>query len=253
VKDALGAVQTALVLGGTSEIALATVRRLARDRLTKVVLAVRDVAAAEPVADGLRGDGLEVHVVAFDARDHAAHAAVIDAATNRVGDLDLVLLAFGVLGDQEELAADPVAAADAVTVNLGGAVSSGLAAANRLQVQGHGTLTVLSSVAGERVRAENFVYGATKAGLDGFAQGLGDALQGTGARVMIVRPGFVHTKMTEGREPAPFSTTPEAVADEIATGLAKGADVVWAPPVLRYVFSAFRHLPRPVWRKVSAR
>ena len=253
MKDALGAVQTALVLGGTSEIALATVRRLARDRLAKVVLAVRDVAAAAPVAAGLRADGLEGHVVAFDARDHAAHAAIVDAAADLVGDLDLVLLAFGVLGDQEAFAADPVAAADAVTVNLGGAVSSGLAAANRLQHQGHGTLTVLSSVAGERVRAENFVYGATKAGLDGFAQGLGDALQGTGARVMIVRPGFVHTRMTEGREPAPFSTTPEAVADEIATGLAKGADVVWAPPVLRYVFSAFRHLPRPVWRKVSAR
>ncbi len=84
---------------------------------------------------------------------------------------------------------------------MAGAVSSGLAAANRLREQGHGTLVVLSSVAGERVRAENLVYGATKAGLDGFAQGLGDALQGTGARVMVVRPGFVHTRMTEGREP----------------------------------------------------
>ena len=70
---------------------------------------------------------------------------------------------------------------------------------------------------------------------------------------MVVRPGFVHTRMTEGREPAPFSTTPEAVADEIAKGLAKGAEIVWAPPILRYLFSALRHLPRPVWRKVSAR
>ncbi len=253
MKDALGAVQTALVLGGTSEIALATVRRLARDRLQRVVLAVRDVPGAEVVADPLRADGLEVHVLAFDARDHAAHAALVEAAARLVGDLDLVLLAFGVLGDQAAFSADPVAAADAVTVNLGGAVSSGLAAANRLQAQGHGTLTVLSSVAGERARADNFVYGATKAGLDGFAQGLGDALQGTGARVMVVRPGFVHTRMTEGREPAPFSTTPEAVADEIATGLAKGADIVWAPPILRYLFSALRHLPRPVWRRVSAR
>jgi decaprenylphospho-beta-D-erythro-pentofuranosid-2-ulose 2-reductase len=70
---------------------------------------------------------------------------------------------------------------------------------------------------------------------------------------MVVRPGFVHTRMTEGRDPAPFSTTPEAVADEIAKGLAKGAEVVWAPPILRYLFSTMRHLPRPVWRKVSAR
>jgi decaprenylphospho-beta-D-erythro-pentofuranosid-2-ulose 2-reductase len=250
VKDALGAVQTALVLGGTSEIALATVRRLARDRLTKVVLAVRDVAAAEPVADGLRGDGLEVHVVAFDARDHAAHAAVIDAATDCVGDLDLVLLAFGVLGDQEELAADPVAAADAVTVNLGGAVSSGLAAANRLQVQGHGTLTVLSSVAGERVRAENFVYGATKAGLDGFAQGLGDALAGSGAHVLVVRPGFVHSKMTAGEPPAPLATTPDAVAAATVDALRKGRRTVWVPGTLRPLFSVMRHLPGPIWRRL---
>ena len=254
MKDALGAVQTVLVLGGTSEIALATVRRLARDRCRTVVLAVRDTAAGERAADELRGAGVtDVHVLAFDAGDPSGHAAVIDAAADLVGDLDLVLLAFGVLGDQATFDADPVAAAAAVNVNLTGAVSSGLAAAARLRTQGHGTLAVLSSVAGERVRSENFVYGATKAGLDGFAQGLGDALQGSGARVMIVRPGFVHTRMTEGRDPAPFSTTPEAVADEIAKGLAKGADVIWAPPILRYVFSTMRHLPRPVWRKVSAR
>jgi decaprenylphospho-beta-D-erythro-pentofuranosid-2-ulose 2-reductase len=254
MKDALGAVQTVLVLGGTSEIALATVRRLAQDRCRRVVLAVRDPEAAAPLAEGLRADGLdEVHLIAFDARDPEGHAAVIAAAAGLLGDLDLVLSAFGVLGDQAAFDADPASAADAVTVNLAGAVSSGLAAANRLQEQGHGTLVVISSVAGERVRAENLVYGATKAGLDGFAQGLGDALQGTGARVMIVRPGFVHTRMTEGRDPAPFSTTAEAVADEIAKGLAKGADVVWAPPILRYVFSAMRHLPRPLWRRVSAR
>ncbi len=253
MKDALGAVQSALVLGGTSEIALAIVRRLARDRCRSVVLAVRDVAAAEPLAEGLRADGVDVHVIAFDAREPAAHTAVIDTAVERIGDLDLVLLAFGVLGDQATFDADPGAAADAVSVNLAGAVSSGLAVANRLKDQGHGTLAVLSSVAGERVRAENLVYGATKAGLDGFAQGLGDALQGTGARVMVIRPGFVHTKMTEGRQPAPFATTPEAVAEEVAKGLAKGSEIVWAPPILRYVFSGMRHLPRPVWRKVSAR
>ena len=251
MKDALGAVQSVLVLGGTSEIGLAIVRRLVRDRCRSVVLAVRDVAAAEPVADELRAGGAHVHLMAFDARKPAEHAAVIDTAVECIGDLDLVLLAFGVLGDRASTDFDPDAAAEVVSVNLAGAVSSGLAAANRLKAQGHGTLVVLSSVAGERVRAENFVYGATKAGLDGFAQGLGDALQGTGARVMVVRPGFVHTKMTAGREPAPFSTTPEAVAEEVAKGLAKGAEVVWAPPILRYVFSTLRHLPRPLWRRVS--
>ena len=254
MKDALGAVQTVLVLGGTSEIAVATVRRLARDRCRTVVLAVRDPASASGAADELRGAGVtDVHVLAFDAKDPAGHAAVVDEAVSLVGDLDLVLLAFGVLGAEATLGSDPVTAAEVVDVNFTGAVSSSLAVADRLRAQGHGTLVVLSSVAGERVRADNFVYGATKAGLDGFAQGLGDALQGTGARVMIVRPGFVHTRMTEGRDPAPFSTTPEVVADEIAKGLAKGSEVVWAPPILRYLFATMRHLPRPVWRNVSAR
>ncbi len=254
MKDALGAVQTALVLGGTSEIALATIRRLARDRCRKVVLAVRDVAAGEALVADLTAAGVaDVHVLAFDARAPETHAGVVAAAADLLGDVDLVLLAFGVLGDQAAFDADPAAAADAVAVNFGGAVAAALASADLLRRQGHGTLAVLSSVAGERVRAENFVYGSTKAGLDGFAQGLGDHLQGTGARVMVVRPGFVHTRMTEGREPAPFATTPEAVADAIADGLAKGSEVVWAPGILRFVLSAMRHLPRPLWRKVSAR
>jgi decaprenylphospho-beta-D-erythro-pentofuranosid-2-ulose 2-reductase len=106
-------------------------------------------------------------------------------------------------------------------------------------------------VASERARRANFIYGSSKAGLDAFCQGLGDSLVGTGARVVVVRPGFVHTKMTAGRKPAPFSTTPEAVADAVVRGLEKGAETIWAPPQLRLVFSAMRHLPRPVWRKIK--
>ena len=112
---------------------------------------------------------------------------------------------------------------------------------------------MLSSVAGERVRADNVVYGSTKAGLDAFAQGLGDRLAGTGARVMVVRPGFVHTRMTEGMAAQPFSTTPEVVAEAVARGLARRQHTVWAPGMLRWVFAVMRHLPRPLWRIVSAR
>jgi decaprenylphospho-beta-D-erythro-pentofuranosid-2-ulose 2-reductase len=123
----------------------------------------------------------------------------------------------------------------------------------RLEEQGHGTIIVLSSVAGERVRQSNFVYGSSKAGLDGFAQGLGDSLEGTGVNVMVVRPGFVHSSMTEGRDAPPLSTTPEAVAEAVADGLASGKHTVWVPGTFRYVMTAFRHLPRPLWRKLSAR
>jgi decaprenylphospho-beta-D-erythro-pentofuranosid-2-ulose 2-reductase len=132
-------------------------------------------------------------------------------------------------------------------------VSMGLHVAGMFRSQGHGTLVVLSSVAAERARRDNFVYGSSKAGLDAFAQGLSDALVDVGARVLVVRPGFVHTRMTAGMKAAPFSTTPEAVANQVVRGLESGANVVWAPTVLRWVFAVLRHLPRGLWRRVSAR
>ena len=146
-----------------------------------------------------------------------------------------------------------MAAADAARANYVGAVSASLAVAGRFRAQGHGVLLFLSSVAGVRARADNYVYGSTKAGLDAFAQGLGDALVGTGARAVVVRPGFVHSKMTEGMAPAPFATTPEEVADAVLTGLARGREVIWAPAILAPVFAVMRNLPRGVWRRVSAR
>lgn len=254
MRDALGAVQSVLVLGGNSEIALATVRSLIAGRCRTVVLAVRDPAsAAETVAELRRLGATTVETVAFDATDPASHQGVVDDCFDRFGDLDLVISAFGVLGDQAAFDADPASAAEAVMVNYAGAVSSGLAVAERLRRQGHGTLLVLSSVAGVRARRDNYVYGSSKAGLDAFTQGLGDALIGTGARTVVVRPGFVHTKMTTGMDPAPFSTTPEKVAEAVVEGLAKGREVIWAPGVLRYLFFVLGHLPRGLWRKVSAR
>ncbi|MBA2280403.1 MAG: SDR family NAD(P)-dependent oxidoreductase, partial [Acidimicrobiia bacterium] len=196
-----------------------------------------------------------VATVEWDARDIASHGAVVDAAVAALPegtDLDGVLLAAGVLGDQGAFDADPAFAADVVAANFGGAASTLLHVADRLRAQGHGTIVVLSSVAGERVRKANYVYGATKAGLDAFAQGLADALLDDGVRVLVVRPGWVKTRMTEGTDPAPFSTTAEKVAEGVAAALARGDDVVWVPGVLRYVFSAFRHLPRPLWRRVAA-
>jgi short-subunit dehydrogenase len=109
---------------------------------------------------------------------------------------------------------------------------------------------MLSSVAGERVRRANPVYGGTKAGIDGFAQGLGDILAGDGVHMLIVRPGFVVSQMTTGLKPAPFATTPEMVADATVKGLTAKRRTVWVPATLRYVFSVLRHLPAPVWRRL---
>ncbi len=251
MKDGLGDVQSILVLGGGSDIAQATVRRLVERRCRTVVLAAHHPEAVEPFAAELRAAGAsDVSVVAFDAADTASHAAVIDAAFAEHEDIDVVLLAFAVLGDQAAFDADPGAAVAVAQVNYVGSVSVGLLAASCLRAQGHGLLVVLSSVAGVRARAVNFVYGSTKAGLDAFAQGLGDRLAGSGASVLVVRPGFVRTKMTAGMKDAPMSTGPEQVADAIVAGIRKGRRIVWVPATLRPTFGLLRLAPQVVWRRL---
>ncbi|MDQ0941265.1 decaprenylphospho-beta-D-erythro-pentofuranosid-2-ulose 2-reductase [Streptomyces sp. V1I1] len=249
MKDAFGSPQSLLVLGGTSEIGLATARRLIARRTRTVWLAGRPSPGLDDAAAELRRLGADVRTVAFDALDCAAHEDVLSKVFTE-GDIDMVLLAFGVLGDQANDEADPPAAVRVAQTNYTGAVSAGLVCAGALQSQGHGSLVVLSSVAGERARRANFIYGSSKAGLDAFAQGLGDALYGTGVHVMVVRPGFVVTKMTAGLAQAPLATTPEAVAAAVELGLRRSSETVWVPGALRVVMSALRHVPRPLFRRL---
>src|SRR4051794_14980414 len=153
MRDALGHVQSMLVLGGTSEIAVATTLALAPGRAQRVVLTAREPSQAQATVERLHNAGIaDVRVLAFDARDTGSHAKVIEDAFLESGDFDLVLMAFGVLGDQRLFDHDPEAAAEAAIVNYVGAVSSGLAVAEQFRRQGHGTLVVLSSVAAERAR-----------------------------------------------------------------------------------------------------
>jgi decaprenylphospho-beta-D-erythro-pentofuranosid-2-ulose 2-reductase len=215
-----------------------------------VVLGCRDVDRGEAAAKGLRHDSLAVDVVHFDALDTDAHGGLVRDLATEYGDLDVCIIAFSLLGVGAETSVDPIAAAEIAQVNFTGVVTSTIAVANQMRVQGHGSIVMLSSVAGERVRRANPVYGATKAGIDGFAQGLGDVLADDGVHMMIVRPGFVITKMTTGLKPAPFSTSPEKVADATVRGLRAKRRIVWAPPILRYVFSVLRHLPSRVWRRL---
>ncbi|MEV7374573.1 decaprenylphospho-beta-D-erythro-pentofuranosid-2-ulose 2-reductase [Streptomyces sp. NPDC090301] len=249
MKDAFGAPQSLLVLGGTSEIGLATARRLIARRTRTVWLAGRPSPALTAAADSLRALGAEVRTVPFDALDTESHEERLGKIFTE-GDIDMVLLAFGVLGDQARDESDPVAAVRVAQTNYTGAVSAGLVCAAALQNQGHGSLVVLSSVAGERARRADFIYGSSKAGLDAFAQGLGDALHGTGVHVMVVRPGFVRTRRMAGRAEAPLATTPEAVAGAIELGLRRRSETVWVPGALRMVMAAVRHAPRPLFRRL---
>ncbi len=249
--DALGSPQSVLVLGGGSDIGLATAHAFVARRARTVILAGRHPDDLGAAVAGLIDAGADrVEPIFFDADDAPTHEAFAAEVFTRFGDIDLVLVAFGVLGDQDEAEAHPEAAMAILTTNFVGAASVGLHIAQHLRRQGHGVMVVLSSVAGERARRSNFVYGSSKAGLDAFFTGLGDSLVGSGVRVVVVRPGFVRSKMTEGLPPVPLSTTPDQVAEVIVGAVASGAEQVWAPPPLRLVMSVLRHLPRPVFRRL---
>ena len=237
-----------LLIGGTSEIGLAIVRRLAEDGPVRPYLLGRD---ADRLAVALATLGSEGDVDVVDADDVDTHGAVVGRAFERAGGFDVVVLAIGLLGAQEGLDADPAIAADVLRVNFVGCGSLLLEAMRALRAQTRpGTMVVLSSVAAERPRAANAIYGAAKAGLDALAQGLADASEQTGPRVLVVRPGFVRTRMTAGLAAAPFATSAEAVAEATARGLAGRAHTVWVPPLLRVVFAVLRHLPRAIYRRL---
>jgi decaprenylphospho-beta-D-erythro-pentofuranosid-2-ulose 2-reductase len=252
MKDGLGAVQSVLVLGGSSDIARSTLRRLVRQRTRSVVLAGRSPDQLGDIADELRSLGAtHVDSVPFDASEFDAHEAFVDDVFARFGEIDLVVVAFGVLGDQSVADDDHASATEIARVNYLGAVSVLGPIAERLRAQGHGVIVALSSVAGERVRPSNFIYGSSKAGLDAFLQGLSDRLAGSGVHVLIVRPGFVYTKMTDGMPAAPLAVGPDAVAEAILDGIASGRTIIWVPSVLRYAMSFLRHLPRPIFRRLA--
>jgi decaprenylphospho-beta-D-ribofuranose 2-oxidase len=240
-----------LVIGGTSEIGLAIVQRLAADGPVRPFLLGRDRDRLAAVAAGLAGAGVtapEYELV--DAELLEGHELAIASAFERAGGFEVVVLAVGVLGGQAGLDADRAEAERVMRVSFLGAGSLLLAALGALRRQGRGALVVLSSAAVERPRASNPVYGAAKAGLDSLAQGLADSLAGSGVRVLVVRPGFVRTRMTAGLKPAPFAVSAGAVAEATVRGLAGDAHTVWVPRSLRYVFAVLRHLPRPVYRKL---
>ena len=247
--DAVGNPQSILLLGGTSEIGLAVVEAFAGDRPMRVVLAARPSERLTAAQARLEKLGCAVETVDFDARALDTHADVVRKAF-AAGDVDVALVAFGVLGDAEKAWTDVDAAIEMAQVNYTAAVSVGVALGERFTAQGHGALVAFSSVAGERARRSNFVYGSTKAGMDAFYSGLTEALRPDGVGVTVVRPGFVHTRMTEGMKPAPLSTTPEKVAEIVVDAVRNRRELVWAPAPLRGVMSVLRHLPRAVFRRL---
>ena len=251
VLDAVGNPQTILLLGGTSEIGLAICERYLQNAHARIVLAAmpddpgRDAAVAQMKAAGARS----VELIDFDGHRHRQPPKMIDAAFAG-GDVDVAIVAFGLLGDAEELWQNQRKAVQIAEINYTAAVSVGVLLGEKMRAQGFGQIIAMSSAAGERVRRSNFVYGSTKAGLDGFYLGLGEALEPSGVRVLVIRPGQVRTRMSAHIKEAPLTVDKEYVANLAVTASAKGKELVWAPGAFRYVMMVLRHIPRPIFRKL---
>ena len=252
MKNGVGVPQNIVLFGGTSEIGQAVVRELVRPGVARVSLVCRDVDRGAEFAEELTavGGDLRADVVRFDAADAASMVDLVGEVSSGGGDIDVAVVAQGVLNEGVDYYADPSAVGAVMDVNATATMALLYALAARMRRQGYGRIVLLSSVAGVRVRKGNAVYGASKAAVDAFALALDHDLQGTGVSVLIVRPGFVESKMTTGMKKAPFATTPSAVAKVVAPAVNGSASVVYAPGILRWVFGIFRLLPQAVWRRL---
>jgi short-subunit dehydrogenase len=238
-----------VIFGGRSEIGTELARRLAPG--ATVVLAARHTDRLDEQVAVLRTAGAAgVHTVEFDADDLETHGSLVASIIAEHGPIDTAVLAFGILGDQARAETEAAHAVAVIHTDYVAQVSLLTELAVAMRAAGHGSLVVFSSVAGVRVRRANYVYGSAKAGLDGFAGGLADALHGSGVRLLIVRSGFVIGRMTAGMKPAPLSSTPAQVAAATARALTKGRRTVWIPWTLRPLFLGMRLLPQFLWRRM---
>ncbi len=242
-----------LVLGGTSEIALAIVRELQSRLPRQVMLAGRDAAGLERAAEELRAAGCSpVYTGTIDALHTAEHAGEIAAAFDRLAGADIVILAVGVLGERGGLPSDIAAAVELLQANTVGAGSMLLHSADRLRRDGGGSdrralLGRRRAPAARKRRLRRIEGGPSTPSRRGSETSCAE----DGVRILVVRPGFVKTRMTEGLDPAPLATTPEGVARVTVQALDGVAPTVWAPAALRWVMLVLRLLPRPIFRRLK--
>lgn len=239
-------------LGATKGMGRALARLMA-ERGDALCLLGRNVADLErSAADlGIRGAAGPVRCTACDLERPETFASAIDAAREALGGLDAVVVTAGVFAAQEELEADPTLAERLVRVNFSNTVLFCETAKKALLEEGGGTLCVFSSVAGERGRKPVIIYGAAKAGLTRYLEGLDHKHRADGLRVITVKPGFVKTSMTAGLEPPPFAGEPDAVARRVLAAIDRGAPVVYAPAPWRPIMAVIRTLPRAIMRRIN--
>ncbi|MEL6568905.1 MAG: SDR family NAD(P)-dependent oxidoreductase [Pseudomonadota bacterium] len=247
--------KTILILGATSAVAQAFARLKASEGDVNVVLAGRNREALERVAADLTARGAEAaEIVAGDIGASDAVPGLMEAASKPFGPPDEVLLAYGVLGDQTDQQADPVALAQLMEVNLVSAALWSELTLAAFEARGSGKLAILGSVAGDRGRQSNYLYGATKGALERVAEGMAHrAAAHKNITVTLVKPGFIDTPMTDHIEGkgGPLWATPEDVASITAKAMEKGRSRVYAPWFWRYILLIIRALPVPIMHRTK--
>jgi decaprenylphospho-beta-D-erythro-pentofuranosid-2-ulose 2-reductase len=240
------------IVGATRGMGRALARELAT-RGDSVCVLGRDAQEIERSAADLRARAPSVKIGATvcDLEDPATFDAALDGAREALDGLDTVVVTAAMFGVQDSLESDPALLGRLLTVNFTNTVLFCEAARRRLLATGGGTLCVFSSVAGDRGRKPVVLYGAAKAGLSAYLEGLDHRFHAAGLRVVCVKPGFVRTAMTAGLAEPPFAGEPDAVARRVANALVRRTPVVYAPPVWRWVMLVIRWLPRFVMRRVG--
>ena len=243
--------KTVLALGATSAIGEATLRLLA-ERGARFYLVARNQEKLNAVAADLQtrgATGVATHVMDLD--DTAAHAAMLAAAAQSLGTIDLALLAHGVLGTQEDTEASYAAAEAVLRTNFLSPVSLITWLANYFESTRQGTLAVISSVAGDRGRRSNYVYGASKGALNVFLEGVRARLDRVGVQVLTIKPGFVATPMTAHLPQGPLFAKPSQVAQGIVKAIEKRRDVVYLPGFWRVIMLIIRVIPGRIFKKLN--
>lgn len=253
MENAFSQPQSVVVLGGSSDIARAIVKKLAAARTRNLVLAGRNQALLDEACKEASDAGVTTTATTiFDANAPLDAGSVVDACFQKAGTtVDLVIVAIGHLGEQLADEKDVAASVNMANVNFTWPVAALAQVRNRLVEQGSGKILVISSIAAIRVRRSTYLYSGAKAGLDRLCGGLADSLAGTGVSLQILRPGPVRTRMTQGQKDQLFTQDVEKTADDAVKGLSSPKRVITSPPVLALLFAVLRHLPAPVWRKIN--
>ncbi len=238
---------TVLILAATSDIARAIARAFAKDG-HRLLLAARDISHLEADAANLRiRYGADISLHAFDVLDAAAR----DRLLNSIVLPDVVICAIGALGQQQRAENDCEHAELVMRTNFEGPAQILGMFANRFAERGHGTIVGISSVAGDRGRAANYVYGAAKAGFTAYLSGLRNRFGHSAIRVVTVKPGYVETRMTAGMKlPALLTAQPEEVAAAVSRAVNLGSDVVYVRPLWRWIMTAIRLIPEPFFKRM---